>query len=196
MTRIDEKLNLVVSIERDGGSVYIHATPITREAFEAHFRLLAATHADLFGRGGAYAQVAPRVATLTLRDVGQREARQRGDDGGDGGSGTLLAEIKRLAMVAVPTPEGWQLLPVDAAVQRGSLDADDWREAESAIVFFTSVWWLTPRRDAANAAKILAQAIGLSTTSSSPSEWIASLPSLTPAATSAPTHRKASSIPS
>lgn len=180
MPRIDENLSLVVQVN---DAAYVHATPISRTAFEAHFRLLASTHADLFGRGGNYARVAPLVATLTLKDVGKREAEDRGQQG-DGGAASLLAEIRRLSTVAAATSKGWEFISVDAAIQRSVFGQEDWLEVESAIVFFTCLWWISHRRQAAETAKLLSSAIGLSTTPLPPSEWINSLPRSTPAETS------------
>jgi len=189
--KIDANLNLVIPIERDGKTAFIHSTPISRYAFESHFRLLATTYADMFGRGGGYANVAPRVATLTLREVGGRLAAEAGDvdeEGrpkGDGGADALLAEIKRQSIVAASFSDGWQMMPVDAALKREVLDEDDWREAEAALVFFTCLCWMTPRKNAAQAVRLMASAIGLSTAALPPSEWMNSLPKSTPEESSA-----------
>lgn len=186
MAHLNDELKLVVAIEREAGPIYIHHTPIRLEVFEHHFRLLAATHADMFGRGGAYANVAPRVAALTLRDIGKKEAERRGDDD-DGGASALMNEIKRLSVVIAPHKGQWHVTTIDVGLGRKLLDEDEWREAESAIIFFTCVVWMTSRKQAKNAAQVAATAIGLSTTSSSPEEWMRSLPTLTPAAATPPT---------
>jgi hypothetical protein len=177
MPVIDEKLNLVIEV----GDAFVHATPIARDTFKAFHRILAATHADIFARGRAYAMVAPAIATMTLQDIGLRQAKERGESG-DGGVSVLLADIKRLSNVAVAHDGVWSCLPVDVAIQRGAFRQEEWEEVESAIVFFTCVWWMTiPRRSAIAVAQDMASAIGLSTTSLPPSEWMNSLPRSTPA---------------
>ena len=182
--KLDEQLNLVVPVDGASGVVFVHSTPISREAFEAHFKLLAATYADLFGRSESYATVAPRVAKLTLVEQGRKIASADGRAGEDGGAAALLEDVKRLTVVAGSTADGWSLLPVDAAIKKGLLEPEDWGEVESAIVFFTLVYWMTGRRSRGETVRVMASAIGLSTTASPPSEWTSSLPRSTQEAAS------------
>jgi hypothetical protein len=192
VAKIDDRLNLIIPVERGSSTVFIHSTPISRDAFEAHFRLIAATHADMFGRGGGYANVAPKVAALTLRDVGKQLALGAGEvdaDGkpsSDGGASSLLAEIKRLSVVAYPAAEGWKIDPVDVAVQRSAIDDEEWRTAEAAIVFFTCLSWMMARKEANAGVKLFASATGLRTSALPPSEWMNSLPKSTPEEPSQP----------
>lgn len=138
--KIDRSLNLVLTLEREGSpSIHIHSMPLSRSTFEANYKLIGGTYAEMFARGPIYLlRVGPKVATLTLREVGAKEAEAYGLRG-DGGVVALLAEIRRLSNVLAPSPSGWEMLPVDVALQRGVMEQDEWTEAESAIVFFMLV---------------------------------------------------------
>lgn len=170
--------------------MYAYHTAISVATFEANYRALAATKAALFAQGPRYAfEVGAQIAALTLADVAKQDAIDRGDvdasgNPSDGGAKALLAEIRRLTQVAVPSASGWEQAPVDVAKQRGALDDDDIRDLESALVFFTCVLFLTPRVRRKAAAGIVASLARGSIVSSSITEWIASLPKSTPGDTS------------
>ncbi|HGL4258435.1 TPA: hypothetical protein ACKE3D_002115 [Burkholderia dolosa] len=211
--KIDEQRRLVVPVVTDTitkkvkgkdvteNVVRVHAyhVPISREVFEANFRVLAATKAALASKGSHYLMGAgPRVSALTLKDEGLKDAAGRGsfDDEGkviDEETPALLAEIKRLTTVLCAGPNGWDMLPVDVAIQQGKIDEEDWEEATSSLVFFTCNYSLAKKADRAKAAEAMASFLGGSTTSSPPMEFLASLPSSTPAEHTKKTH---SSIPS
>lgn len=192
--RINRALNLVVPVETGAGTVYLHSSPLSREAFEGSFRIIAAAHADIFGRGGAYIMSGPRVAALTLRSVGRAQADAEGREG-DTGATALLGELRRLTVVIAPGANGWDTLPVDTAVQRGVIEAEDWTEVENALAFFMLVYWMEPRSNVENAMTKMAGLMKLSIVSSSPTEFIASLQTSTPAALTGAA-LKVSSIPS
>lgn len=211
--KIDEKRHLVVPVvtkavtkKVDGKdvtenvvSVHAYHVPISRAVFEANFRVLAATRAALASKGSHYLMGAgPRVAALTLKDEGLKEAAARGafDDEGkvhDEETPGLLAEIKRLTTVLCAGPHGWDLLPVDIAIQQGKIDEEDWEEASSSLVFFTCHYSMAKKADRAKAADAMANFLSGSTTSSTPTEFAASLPNLTQVE---PTRQPVSSIPS
>ncbi|MDE1854691.1 MAG: hypothetical protein KGI38_13345, partial [Thaumarchaeota archaeon] len=98
--KLNEAINLVVPV----GERQAYHTPISREVFEANYRILAATKAALSGKGVMYQMDAgPRIAALAMRDEGKRDAEDRGsvDDAGhprDEMTPALLAEIKRLTV--------------------------------------------------------------------------------------------------
>ena len=201
--QINAAINLAFPIRTDdAGNAVLHAyhTPISREVFEASYRIIAATKAALFGKGLAYAaDVGPRIAALALADAGRQIAAEGADpmvagDAGDGGARSLLMEIRRLTMVLTPGPAGFDLLPIDAAVARGVIDADDWREAEAALVFFTCAFAMVPRAKRRAMAAFLASLLTASITSLPPTEYGDSLGTLTPTATSGAFHP--SSVPS
>ena len=128
MPKLDRKLNLVIPLERDGGEIYVHATPIAREAFEANFLLISKTFTAIYEeqlgpRGG------PRVAALMLNRIAAA--------GGMTESATaLMNEIRRLSNVIAPGPKGWDAIPLQVAVDEKRLDAEEQSEVENAIVFF------------------------------------------------------------
>lgn len=185
--QINDALNLVIPLRRapDGDIlVYGYHTPISREIFEANFRALSATKAELFAKGRTYAgEVGPQIAALLLRDEAKRDAIRLGmvDAEGtpnDAGAVALLAELRRLTMVLVPSAAGWEQIPVDVAMARGNIDADDWREAESGLVFFTALYSLCPRIARPKMAEGLAERLGGSMTSLPLMEYAAFLQTL------------------
>lgn len=156
-------------------------TPISREVFETNYRVLAATKAQLSSKGVFYQMDAgPRIASLTLKDEGIKDAEEHGsvDDKGnplDVLTPALLAEIQRLTVVLCPSDKGFDLLPVVSAIQSGHIDAEDWQEAESAIVFFTSLYWLGAKANRVKIAEAMAGLLMGSITSSAPMEFANSL---------------------
>lgn len=202
MIQINEAMNLVVPVVSDDTDVKVWAyhTPISRQVFEANYRVLAATKAALMSKGSLYMMDSgPRIAALTLRDEGLREAEARGrfDAKGqvvDEATPALLAEVRRLTMVLVPTTNGWDLLPIESAVAAGKIDEEDQAETESAIVFFTCICALASKAERKVHAHSTASLLKGSITSLSPLEFSASLPTSTKGATSAQV--VASSVPS
>jgi hypothetical protein len=211
--KIDDKRNLVLPIvteqvtkkvdgkdvSEDVVRVKAFHTPVSREIFEQNYRVLAATKSALAGKGSHYLRSAgPRIAALTLRDEGRKDAAARGSFDPDGNivdndTLALLAEIKRLTMILCAGPNGWDLLPVDAAIAAGKLDAEDWGEAESSIIFFSCHYAMAKKADRNSTAEAMAYLLDASITSSTPTELIGSLPTSMPAA---PTTRAPSLIPS
>lgn len=185
MATIDGDLRLVLPLRSDAdGNVLVwgYHTPISTEVFRANYRTLAATKAAIFGEGVRYAfDVGAQIAALRLRDEGKRDAEQRGE-AGDSGVQKLMEEFQRLTMAAVPGASGWETVPVNVAFQRNLIDQDDWMEVESAIVFFSCAWFLTPRHGRSRSADILASQARGSMTRLSLMEWAASLPTSTPIA--------------
>jgi hypothetical protein len=197
--KIDEQRNLCLPIvtetitkKVDGKDVteeivklWAFHTPISRAIFEQHYRVLAATKSVLASKGAHYLwSSAPRIAALTLRDEGMKDAAARGSFGEDGKpkddeTPALIAELKRLTMVLCPGHHGWDMLPVDAAISSGKLDAEDWEEEASAIVFFTCNYAMARKADRETTAMAYASPIGASITSSSATEFAGSLPILT-----------------
>jgi len=195
MPTINDALNLVLPIRSDenGAQLYAFHTPISREVFEANYRLLGAVKANLMSKGPAYnVSSGPIVAALTLKDEGRKDAADNGENG-DGGASALLNELKRLTVVLAPTSAGWETLPIDAAISQGYIDAEEWSETESAIVFFTCLCAMARRADKANFAAGAASILRGSITSSAAMAYAVSLPSSTTSATSA--SKAASSVP-
>ena len=149
---IDDNLNLVFPIrtesrseEKDGQKidrdipvVYAFHTPITREVFEANFRVLSLAKAQIYGKGLSFAMgTGPLIASLVLKEEAKRDAEERDLPNPDQAAKSLLMELKRLTMIVGPSEQGFKPLPVDAALSSGMIDPEEWEEAESMLVFFT-----------------------------------------------------------
>jgi hypothetical protein len=189
--QINTALNLVIPIRYDDAgkpTAYAYHTPIAREVFESNYRLIGGTLAMLQSKSVGTNVV--DVATLALKDIGRRDAREWGLPEGlsleEGGTAMpLLAELKRLTQVIVPAPTGYLTIPVDVALNTGQIEMADWLEAEAAIVFFT-VGYATKRRNLPQVAADLASPLSGSITSLQPMEWAASLSTSTATATTSP----------
>lgn len=211
--KIDEKRHLVIPIvtekvtkKVDGKDVvedvvrvYAFHSPVSREVFEANYRILAATKSALASKGSHYLMSSgPRIAALTLKDEGQKDAASRGSFDKDGNivdeeTSAFFAEIKRLTMVLCAGANGWDMLPIDTAISAGKIDSEDWEEAIASVVFFTCNYAMARKVDREAAARATASLLGASITSSSITEFLGSLPSSTQAEHTRPA---ASSIPS
>jgi len=196
--KVDGK-DVTESVTEDVVKVWAYHTPISKEVFDSHFRVLAATKSALSDKGAHYLRVtAPRVAYLTLKDEGKKDAYARGliDPQGqarDEETPALMAELKRLTIILAPGQHGWETLPVDAALSARKIDAEDWEEVASSIVFFSCHYAMARKADREATARAYASLLDASITSSAPTEFLASLPNSTPAQ---PTTSPRSSIPS
>jgi len=186
--KINSDLNIVLPVRTDEkGNVLVHGyhTPISRAVFEANYRVLAATKSALAGKGIHYQMDAgPRIAGLVLRDESAKESREVGNYDADGkpnmdGALALLADIKRLTMILVPTPEGWAYKPVDVAIANGFIDDEEWGELSSQIVFFTAHYSMAKRADREKMGRATASVLNALSTSSSVTDYAFSLPTLT-----------------
>lgn len=163
--------------------VWAYHTPISTEVFRANYRIIAATKAALFAKGRAFVAVAgSSIAALTLSDAARADAAELGIEDA---SSSFLAELKRLTLILAPSKDGFEQVPVDVALSRNVIDSDDWGEAESAIVFFTSVYALERRANRQTMGTSLALMIGGSMTLLGPTEYLASLQTSTAPETSA-----------
>ncbi|MHB8914736.1 MAG: hypothetical protein ACYC4K_02865 [Thiobacillus sp.] len=178
--KIDESLNLVLPL---GESLMVYHSPISRAVFEANYKALAATKAALASKGVHYQMDAgPRIASLLLMDEVRRDADADKDGLPDESAGrAFLAELRRLSMVMVASQNGWDLIPVDAAINTGKVDAEEWQEVESALVFFTCHYAMARKADRQSVGIASASLLRAYTTSSACSEYAASLPKLTTA---------------
>lgn len=200
--KVNENLNLVIPLRSDGDrtTVWGYHTPISTEVFEANFIILAATKAALTGKGIQFLMGSgPRIAALTLKDEARKDAQERGDFDAEGkpsdrAARALLAEFKRLTTLVAPTENGWDTVPVDAAIAQGIIDAEDWKEAESALTFFTCHYALATRAERKQIIPATASVLRGESTSSPLSEFLHSLQPLTKAEISA--QKEGSSVPS
>lgn len=196
--KVDGK-DVTEAIAEDVVKLWAYHTPISKEVFDSHFRVLAATKSALAGKGSHYLMTtAPRVAYLTLKDEGKKDALSRGaidaqGNARDDETPALLMEFKRLTMILSAGQNGWETLPVEAALSADKLDAEDWEEVASSIVFFSCHYAMARKADRETTAKAYASLLDASITSWTPTEFVASLPNSTP---QQPTPSPRSSIPS
>ena len=173
---IDRQLHLVLPVDQpDGGQIFIHATPVSQETFDAYYLVLAKTFAEIHAQGlGVIA--GPRVAAKLLADV----AREAGTwDGPTGVERGLLAEIRRLINVYAPGENGWTLSPFEDARAAGVIDPQDASEGENAVVFFTLSWLMHRRTEREGILQSAVLLWGGQITSSTCTEFRDSLPTLT-----------------
>ena len=195
--KIDKNLNMIIPLERDDGSkVYVHSMPISRDVFDRNYVIIAKTFAAIYGEGLGPLS-GPRICALMMRDIAQRSA-------GDNEElrafalrdveQSLFAEIRRLTNVALPTPNGWEQLPLQHVIDHKLLDEDDIAEVENAICFFTVQWRMQKQRDRVAALEVPMRLWGGQLSASSLTEWIVSL---TTSNAIAPSEMKAAlSVPS
>ena len=179
--QIDRKLNLVVPVDLGTVSGYVHAMPISREVWETYFLILAKTYAAILSEGLTVIS-GPPIARMLLKRVAQMSGVWEGQEGVERG---LLPEIRRLCNIVMPTGQGWETLPFEAALQRNLIDADALAEAEGAIIFFICASAVLRGPQARAKLMILLNGLqslwGASTTSSDVTAFAASLPTSTPA---------------
>jgi hypothetical protein len=182
--QLNRRLNLVIPVSRADGSgdVYVHSTPISREAFERHFLIISKTFAWIYNQGlGSLS--GPRVALMLMRKVAESSVLADGPPDAREASRALalaevdsfVAEVRRLTNVARPGPGGWEVVPYQEAVDRGALDADDRAEVDNLIVFFTVVSAVHRRDEVGTILGMMEQLWGAQTTSSTCTEFAASL---------------------
>jgi hypothetical protein len=137
--KIDRHLNLVLPVDTDTGTVYVHSTPISREVFERYYLPISKTFAAIYQEGLA-ALAGPRVAALILRDVAEATRGKNGQanawDGPEGVENGLMNEVRRLTNVVMPGASGWETVPFDDVRRKGMMSPDDLAEVEGALTFF------------------------------------------------------------
>jgi hypothetical protein len=171
--KLDRKLNLVLTIETDKGSVYIHSCPIGREVFEDNFLAISRAFTAVY-TNGLGPVTGPRVAALLLKQeataLGIWERTQQ----------SLMAEIYRLTTAIIPGENGWESMPFDIAKKRGLLDADASAEVENSLVYFTCASSIHLRAEMTVALEGLRTLWGAQTTSLNATAYTSSLPTSTP----------------
>lgn len=141
--RINKKLNLVVPVEDDNGSIfYVHAKPFSREAFEANYMLFSQAFAAMI-ENGIQVTAGPRVAALVLKDIAVKNGKEHEYT-------AIIAEIKRTANLIRATEAGFEPKMLSSAIAHGDISEDDAAYVEGVICFFTlaSAMWRGDRLDA------------------------------------------------
>ena len=179
--KISRNLNLIIPVRTEKGNGWIHATPISKEVFKEHFFILSKTFSAIFSEGlGVVA--GPRIACLMLERI---SSDMNIWDGEKGVRNTLVNEIIRLANLVYPVEgKGYDTLPLDMALERGIVEFDD---VAGELVFFTCVSSINTPEQTEQMMLAVSGMWNSRTSSLSLTDWIASLPTLKPAASSGAT---------
>ena len=176
--KLDRQLNLVIPIYGEDEKTvlcHVHSTPISREVFERYFVPIGQTFSQIFSLGFGQAG-GPRVAMLLLKRIAQKMEVWEGPEGVEAG---LVAEIRRLTVVLALIDGAWRQVPLHVAVERGILDEEDRGEVENAIVFFIAVSAMLRRKERREMLDEALNLWGARTSSSTSTEFAASLPTST-----------------
>lgn len=188
--RLDNKLNLITEIEtEDKTTIYVHSTPISREVFEKYFLIISKTFAAIISEGLSFIS-GPRVAAMLLKKIAVDQGDWEGRAGVEMG---LMAEIRRLSNVVMPSETGWVTVPFQDAIDKKLLDGDDIAEVEGLICFFICASAMSRRTEVASVLERM-RLWGSQTTSLNSTAYAASLPISTETETSALT-ANTSSVP-
>ncbi|HIA3985808.1 TPA: hypothetical protein ACWQBN_004696 [Escherichia coli] len=188
--KISRNLNLIIPVRTEKGNGWIHATPISKEVFKEHFFILSKTFSAIFSEGlGVVA--GPRIACLMLERI---SSDMNIWDGEKGVRNTLVNEIIRLANLVYPVEgKGYDTLPLDMALERGIVEFDD---VAGELVFFTCVSSINTPEQTEQMMLAVSGMWNSRTSSLSLTEWIASLPTLKPVASSGATANTSSATSS
>lgn len=183
-TKINRKLNLVIPIlgepiveknpetgaeaEKDNVVGYVHAEPITRETFDAHYLVIAKTFAAIYGEGLGFS-TGPRIAGRLLRTVAKS---MNAWDGPDGVEAALLRDVFQRTNYVKANGE---VIPFVEAVATKLLDEDDASEVTNSLAFFTVASSMHLRTDLPGVLAGAARFWGGRTTSLNSTEFAASL---------------------
>jgi len=166
---LNRKLNLVLSVETEKGTVHVHSSPIGREVFEDNFLVISRAFTAVY-TNGLGPVTGPRVAALLLKQEAKTlntwERTQQ----------SLMGEIYRLTNVISPGETGWESMPFDVAKKRGILSDDEAAEVENCIVYFICASSIHLRAEMAVAMEGLSTLWSARTTSSNVTEYMRSLP--------------------
>lgn len=166
--KLDQRLNLIIPIEQQGGTIYVHSTPIARVAFEQFYLVIAKTFSRMYSEGLGMIG-GPRVAMMLLKssakELGQEQSVQEG----------LINEIRRLSNVVMPTPQGWTTVPLQEVLDKKLISEDDVSEVENSLAFFTVASWMFPRKELNDMLAGAGQIWGAQTSLLNCTEYAASL---------------------
>lgn len=175
--KIDERLNLVLPIDLNGKRVHIHSVPISVEVYEQFFDVLVKAFNEVTALG-LDNPASIRTARLWLRKSAVAMGRWPEVQAG------LINEIHRLTNVLMVGANGWETIPLQQCIQSKILEGEDVSEVENAIIFFTFISHLVARPIRQTAQEGTAGILGGLATSSTCTEYSASLPTLTAPASS------------
>ncbi len=157
--------------------------------FERYYMVFGLTFAEIYNKGHGFGMLSgPRLAAMMLMDTAKGLGIWEGQEGVEQG---LVQEMRRLTNVFTVTARGWEPIPFHEAISTGKISERDASEVENALTFFTVSWHMNRWEDRKKATKekssMLSNAVeiwGGHLESLSYTEFRASLPTLTGAATS------------
>lgn len=174
---ISKRLALVLPIDIGEGDRrqvhYVYSQPLPHEVFKRYWLVFSKTFAMIYNEK-LHMMAGPRIAALALR----QHAQQMGV--GDEVDLGVFSEMRRLSYLILPEAgKGWNHIMLEDAIGSKLISEEDYDEVENILAFFTVTWSMhragTREVIMAGAAKLWDAQI----TSSSCSEFIASLPKLT-----------------
>jgi len=174
--KIDRKLNIIIEMDRgEGSKLFVHAAPVSREVFDAHWQMIAKAYGAIMNSD--MAGFATRVAMRMIRQVAE-------DSGTN--ADALADEIRLRATVVLQNGGKWDTIPLQQAVSGGMLDEEEAAEVDNNIAFFTCCWHMTPRAQRTEFLTGLARRWGVQTSSSDSTAWANSLRMSTATGSSGP----------
>ena len=154
--KIDRNLNLVLPIELDEGTAHVHSTPIDEAVFDRYFMTITRTYSAMLENGGSWMLTSgPQVAARMLKRIAQQDGTWDGPQGVELG---LMAEIRRRTNILALTPQGWDMIPLQSALDKGFVTGTDAIEVDNAVTFFTVLSAAMRRKEAES---LLEAAFGL-----------------------------------
>lgn len=129
--KIDNKLNLVLTIPNQNGDIYIHSTPISRAVFEQYYLVLSRAYSFIYSKGMHL--TAPRIAHLVVRQIAEEEGLSESVNNG------LMNEIVRLSNVVYPSENGYITTLLSNALSSKLISEDDFAEIKGMLFFFIVV---------------------------------------------------------
>lgn len=168
--KINRDMNLVVPVDLDKGTAYVHSMPISKEVYREHFLILSKTFSAIFSEGlGVVA--GPRIAYLMLESVAKN---MKIWEGATGVRNTLVNEVIRLSSLVYPEDgKGWDNIPLEVAFDKGLVDPD---EVLGELIFFTCVCAINKPQQAMKLMETVGGFWNSVTTSLNVTEWMRSLP--------------------
>lgn len=187
--KISRAMNLVVPVELETGTVYVHSSPISKEIFRQHFFILSKVYAALFEEG--LGNIGPRVAYMMLEKVAIESGVWEGEMGV---KNTLMNEIIRLSNLVAPRAgKGWEDMPLEVAIDKELVDPE---EVLNDIVFFICICAVNKPGEARTVMEAACGVWSSQITSLNVTEWTASLPTLEPEGSSGETENMSSATSS
>jgi hypothetical protein len=170
--QIDRKLNLVIPIDGENGTLWVHSQPIPSDVFKRYFMLMGKAFASIWTEGLQVVS-GPRLAAMIIRNMAEQMGLADEVERG------LLAEIWRLSNVLILSENGWEPVTLEQAKSRKLIALDDLEEVEGAICFFILASALHRKKDLPQTLNSM-RLWGAQPTSLSLTEFKDSLPISTP----------------